>query len=220
MPQIVVSAATVVATTCEPSATAAAAATGVVQTTTPATSPLDNGGGVSGDVSASGGGAVVVVVSGAGGSQDTTGGSGEGAIASPSRTAAIGKTVVIKTEIVSSPTQSIAAAAAATTATTSTTPAKRVKSVDSHLGSDQAAVLSASFKKLNRFSDVEKALLYGQFKEHQQIIDIKQRRSSYSSHKQAEVRACWERIVDEYNAHPDTQNRTMRQIQKFWLNSK
>lgn len=85
---------------------------------------------------------------------------------------------------------------------------------------EQAAAIAASFKKLNRFSDVEKAMLYAQFKEHQQIIDIKQRRSSYSSHKQAEVRACWEKIVDEYNAHPDTQNRTMRQIQKFWLNSK
>lgn len=89
--------------------------------------------------------------------------------------------------------------------------------------SERAAAVdeaSATYKKLNRFSDMEKRLLFGAFKEHQQIIDIKQRRTSMSSHKQAEVRACWERIVSDFNEHPGTKSRTMRQIQKFWLNSK
>lgn len=120
----------------------------------------------------------------------------------------------------SSSTTPPAATRAAATAKGASRPKPYKREQPSQDESDRAAALAASFKKLNRFSDIEKALLYAQFKEHQQIIDIKQRRSSYSSHKQAEVRACWERIVDEYNAHPETQNRTMRQIQKFWLNSK
>lgn len=91
-----------------------------------------------------------------------------------------------------------------------------------HDDSDAAAAdaASATYKKLNRFSDLEKRLLFIAFKEHQQIIDIKQRRSSFSSHKQAEVRACWDRIVSDFNEHPETKKRTVRQIQKFWLNSK
>lgn len=172
----------------------------VIQTTTtPASSPLGVSEGCIGD------GTVVVVVSGA----------ASGIVSSP----AVAKSVVVKAE--QSPPTSVASDNTVTTIVVAGGGGgKRIKSEDSQMAAERAASLSASFKKLNRFSEVEKSLLYGQFREHQQIIDIKQRRSSYSSHKQAEVRACWERIVDEYNAHPDTQNRTMRQIQKFWLNSK
>lgn len=117
----------------------------------------------------------------------------------PSQTNANNK-VVVKAE----PKQNVAAAATMTVA-------------ESTAASEEAR---ATYKKLNRFSDQEKHLLFAAFKEHQQIIDIKQRRSSFSSHKQAEVRECWKRIVCEFNEHPDTQERTVRQIQKFWLNSK
>lgn len=176
------------------------ASTAVIQTTTtPASSPLGASDGCIGD------GTVVVVVSGA----------ASGIVSSP----AASRTVVVKAEQMHSPPSSVTSENAVTTIVVAGG-GKRLKSQDSQSAAEQAACLSASFKKLNRFSEVEKSLLYAQFREHQQIIDIKQRRSSYSSHKQAEVRACWERIVDEYNAHPDTQNRTMRQIQKFWLNSK
>lgn len=78
----------------------------------------------------------------------------------------------------------------------------------------------SQYKKLNRFSESEKKILYALFKQHQNIIDIKRRKSSYSSHKQSEVRSCWELILKVFNERMDTKKRTMRQIQKFWLNSK
>lgn len=106
--------------------------------------------------------------------------------------------------------------ARATSAATSAAAAAEQREADAVA----AAEASATYKKLNRFSDLEKRLLFDYFKEHQQIIDIKQRRSSVSSHKQAAVRACWERIVSDFNEHPETKSRTVRQIQKFWLNSK
>lgn len=75
-------------------------------------------------------------------------------------------------------------------------------------------------KKLNRYSETEKTLLYELFERYQEIIDIKLRRSLYSSTKQCEVRECWELILKTFNEHQQTSERTMKQLQKFWLNAK
>lgn len=71
-----------------------------------------------------------------------------------------------------------------------------------------------------RFTEKEKAVLYSLFKDNQGVIDIRHRRYSQSNHKQTALRNCWNRILEEFNCHPDTGNRSMKQIQKFWLNSK
>lgn len=75
-------------------------------------------------------------------------------------------------------------------------------------------------KKVARFTEKEKSILYGLFKQHQDIIDIRHRRSSHSQHKQTELRDCWNTIVSTFNASSDTTDRSIKQIQKFWLNSK
>lgn len=79
--------------------------------------------------------------------------------------------------------------------------------------------MAQKFNKHNRFSETEKELLYGMFRQYKNIIDIKLRKNSYST-KQSEVRSCWDTILKRFNDHPETRQRTMRQIQKFWLNSK
>lgn len=71
-----------------------------------------------------------------------------------------------------------------------------------------------------RFTEKEKTVLFGLFKQYQDIIDIRHRRYSQSQHKQFALRKCWNTILEEFNAHPDTGSRSMKQIQKFWLNSK
>ena len=75
-------------------------------------------------------------------------------------------------------------------------------------------------RKPNRFSDKEKQLLYDLFAKYQNIIDIKQRKTMFSSQKQSEVRRCWNLIMDSFNEHAETNNRNLKQLQKFWLNSK
>lgn len=75
-------------------------------------------------------------------------------------------------------------------------------------------------KNMKRYSDSEKTLLYELFERYQEIIDIKLRRNLYSSTKQCEVRECWELILKTFNEHPQTSERTMKQLQKFWLNAK
>lgn len=75
-------------------------------------------------------------------------------------------------------------------------------------------------KNLKRYSDKEKTLLYELFERYQEIIDIKLRRNLYSSTKQCEVRECWELILKTFNEDPCTNNRTLKQLQKFWLNAK
>lgn len=83
-----------------------------------------------------------------------------------------------------------------------------------------AAVSSQkNMTKWNRFSDEEKSVLYRIFSEHLHIIDIKKRKNAQISN-QMDVRSCWEHILKTFNEHSDTKERTMRQIQKFWLNSK
>lgn len=72
--------------------------------------------------------------------------------------------------------------------------------------------------KGTRFSEKEKQILYGLFKKYQSIIDIRHRR--YSQHKQAELRKCWDTILETFNANSETTGRTIKQIQKFWLNAK
>lgn len=71
-----------------------------------------------------------------------------------------------------------------------------------------------------RFTEKEKSVLFSLFKQYQDVIDIRHRRYSQSHHKQAALRNCWNKILEEFNASPDTGNRSMKQIQKFWLNSK
>lgn len=75
-------------------------------------------------------------------------------------------------------------------------------------------------KNMKRYSENEKTLLYELFERYQEIIDIKLRRNLYSSTKQCEVRECWELILKTFNEHPQTSERTMKQLQKFWLNAK
>lgn len=73
-------------------------------------------------------------------------------------------------------------------------------------------------KQYSRFSVKEKNVLYELFHRNLKIIDIKQRK--HALFKQATVRKCWEDIRSQFNAHSDTTNRSMKQIQKFWLNSR
>lgn len=75
-------------------------------------------------------------------------------------------------------------------------------------------------KNMKRYSENEKTLLYELFERYQEIIDIKLRRNLYSSTKQCEVRECWELILKTFNEDVRTSERTMKQLQKFWLNAK
>lgn len=75
-------------------------------------------------------------------------------------------------------------------------------------------------KKSLRFTEEEKAVLFTLFGKHKDVIDIRHRRNSQSQHKQVQLRKCWDNILDSFNAHSDTSKRSMKQIQKFWLNSK
>lgn len=75
-------------------------------------------------------------------------------------------------------------------------------------------------KKSLRFTEEEKVVLFSLFTKHKDVIDIRHRRNSQSQHKQIQLRKCWDNILDSFNAHPDTSKRSMKQIQKFWLNSK
>lgn len=75
-------------------------------------------------------------------------------------------------------------------------------------------------KKSLRFTEEEKNVLFSLFAKYKDVIDIRHRRNSQSQHKQVQLRKCWDTILDSFNAHTDTSKRTMKQIQKFWLNSK
>lgn len=75
-------------------------------------------------------------------------------------------------------------------------------------------------KKSLRFTEEEKNVLFSLFMKYKDIIDIRHRRHSQSQHKQAALRKCWDSILNLFNEHPDTSKRSMKQIQKFWLNSK
>lgn len=75
-------------------------------------------------------------------------------------------------------------------------------------------------KKSLRFTEEEKGVLFSLFAKYKDVIDIRHRRNSQSQHKQIALRKCWDSILDSFNAHSDTSKRSMKQIQKFWLNSK
>lgn len=75
-------------------------------------------------------------------------------------------------------------------------------------------------KKSLRFTEEEKVVLFSLFTKYKDVIDIRHRRNSQSQHKQMALRKCWDSILDAFNDHPDTSKRSMKQIQKFWLNSK
>ncbi|KAJ6636753.1 Regulatory protein zeste [Pseudolycoriella hygida] len=82
------------------------------------------------------------------------------------------------------------------------------------------SLVSKTDKNLKRYSETEKNLLYELFEKYRKIIDIRLRKNSYSSTKQCEVRECWELILKSFNEDPKTNERTMKQLQKFWLNAK
>lgn len=75
-------------------------------------------------------------------------------------------------------------------------------------------------KKALRFSEDEKAVLFSLFNKYKDVIDIKHRRHSTTQHKQMELRKCWDAILDAFNQQADSTKRSLKQIQKFWLNSK
>lgn len=75
-------------------------------------------------------------------------------------------------------------------------------------------------KKALRFSEDEKVVLFSLFDKYKDVIDIKHRRHSTTQHKQMELRKCWDSILDAFNQQADTAKRSLKQIQKFWLNSK
>lgn len=71
-----------------------------------------------------------------------------------------------------------------------------------------------SDSKGTRFSEKEKVILYGLFKKYQNIIDIRHRR--YSQHKQAELRKCWDTILETFNASAETNPpRTIKQVREY-----
>ncbi|XP_055374769.1 regulatory protein zeste [Condylostylus longicornis] len=71
----------------------------------------------------------------------------------------------------------------------------------------------------NRFTKEEKHILFQLFLENEDIIDIKQRKSCPKKH--ISIRDCWNKIADEFNNHPSTTTvRSLKQIQKFWLNAR
>lgn len=69
-----------------------------------------------------------------------------------------------------------------------------------------------------RFSDREKQFLFGLLHKYENIIDYRQRKNTVQ--KQSDVRKCWDTILRTFNEHPGTTDRTLKQLQKFWLNSK
>lgn len=95
-----------------------------------------------------------------------------------------------------------------------------IKSQFAKLKKSLATKNGSADKNMKRYSDSEKTLLYELFERYQEIIDIKLRRNSYSSTKQCEVRECWELILKTFNDDPRASKRTLKQLQKFWLNAK
>lgn len=77
-----------------------------------------------------------------------------------------------------------------------------------------------SEKKLLRYSDHEKQILYGLFKEYGDIIDRHKRRFSKHKSKRSELQEAWQEILTRFNNHRNTTQRNLKQIQKFWLNTR
>lgn len=72
--------------------------------------------------------------------------------------------------------------------------------------------------KPTRFTDREKTIIYSLFDKYKYIIDHKYRKNS--AQKQSEVRNCWNIIHETFNQESNEVPRTLKQIQKFWMNSK
>lgn len=69
-----------------------------------------------------------------------------------------------------------------------------------------------------RFTAEEKDVLYGLFHLHEEVIDIKHRKKQRNKYS---VRETWDKIVRDFNSHPHVSAmRNIKQIQKFWLNSR
>lgn len=82
------------------------------------------------------------------------------------------------------------------------------------------AAQTDSEKKLLRYSDHEKQILYGLFKEYGDIIDRHKRRFSKHKSKRSELQDAWQQILIRFNNHRSTTDRNLKQIQKFWLNTR
>lgn len=69
-----------------------------------------------------------------------------------------------------------------------------------------------------RFTAEEKDVLYTLFHLHEEVIDIKHRKKQRNKYS---VRDTWDKIVRDFNSHPHVSAmRNIKQIQKFWLNSR
>lgn len=69
-----------------------------------------------------------------------------------------------------------------------------------------------------RFTAEEKEVLYTLFHLHEEVIDIKHRKKQRNKYS---VRETWDKIVRDFNSHPHVSAmRNIKQIQKFWLNSR
>jgi len=69
-----------------------------------------------------------------------------------------------------------------------------------------------------RFTAEEKEVLYTLFHLHEEVIDIKHRKKQRNKYS---VRETWDKIVKDFNSHPHVSAmRNIKQIQKFWLNSR
>lgn len=73
--------------------------------------------------------------------------------------------------------------------------------------------------KTFRWSLQEKEELLMLFAKYNEIIDISQRHKTHYKH--VDVRNAWDSILDEFNSKfSHNEPRTLKQIKKFWLNSR
>lgn len=88
-------------------------------------------------------------------------------------------------------------------------------------GANNSSTASSSKGQLPltpRFTAEEKDVLYTLFHLHEEVIDIKHRKKQRNKYS---VRDTWDKIVRDFNSHPHVSAmRNIKQIQKFWLNSR
>lgn len=73
----------------------------------------------------------------------------------------------------------------------------------------------------SRYTKNEKEILFSLFQHFEETIDIRRRKSYSKKLNNMTVRQCWQKICTLYNSDPNiTTQRSIKQIQKFWLNSR
>lgn len=78
--------------------------------------------------------------------------------------------------------------------------------------------LESTWSLAPRFTNDEKRVLFGLFRQHENVIDIK-----YRKHRKGKlsIREAWQKILDDFNRHSNVSiQRNLKQIQKFWLNAR